>query len=694
MRRSSPWVLLCGLGICTGCAARAPDPRAPAVAPAAVAVAARQGKEVPLPASAGAPTRLVELARRHPELADLSLYLAGQAAAARGDTRGVADAAATIDARWPDSVWRGPAMLLDARVRRRTGDLAGARDAARAASEALPSGPRRALAEMLLAEVTADLGDTPGAIAIAQEVRAARPRGLAAQRARRLVDRLRDGGQAEDPAERLADTELRLGEGDAGGALREATAILQETSLRAQRDQARWVQTRAQRALGHSDAAEATALALAADGGPTYAPKALATVARWKWNVDDDAAAARLFAELVQRWPQSEEAPEALYALGRIRQEAGDHEGAFSAYMTLADRFPLARTADEARWRAGWVRYLAGDAAAAATVFASLAIDCDRRTRVAAEYWEARALEHLGAPNAVAKFQHIAEQHAATYYGALARARLGTASAAVDIQALEAARPPFPEGLAGLHATRARILHEAGFDRLARLELEAIGDAAPAELLLLAYTAVEAPGSAIRLARTRDTERHWLYPLGFWDLVRAQAEVRSLDPLLVTALIRQESLFFPDAVSPAHAHGLMQLLPRTAREVAPAAGVPAPDAEALHRPGTNVALGTTLLRRLLDRYGGSRVKALAAYNAGEEAVAKWERRYGDRPEDEFVELITYRETRDYVKAVLEHYEVYRTIYAARPSATSAGSPPKAPFDMITMTSPARAEASR
>ena len=78
---------------------------------------------------------------------------------------------------------------------------------------------------------------------------------------------------------------------------------------------------------------------------------------------------------------------------------------------------------------------------------------------------------------------------------------------------------------------------------------------------------------------------------------------------------------------------------------------------------TNVDLGTSLLRRLLDRYGGSRVKALAAYNAGEDAVAKWERRYGDRPDDEFVELISFRETRDYVKSVLTHYEVYRQLYA-------------------------------
>jgi len=97
---------------------------------------------------------------------------------------------------------------------------------------------------------------------------------------------------------------------------------------------------------------------------------------------------------------------------------------------------------------------------------------------------------------------------------------------------------------------------------------------------------------------------------------------------------------------------------------------------------------------LLEQYGGSRVKALAAYNAGEDAVAKWERRYAGRDVDEFVELISYRETRDYVKAVLRNYRLYRRLYAPSDSATSEGSPPNAPFDITTITSPGRAEETR
>jgi soluble lytic murein transglycosylase len=104
----------------------------------------------------------------------------------------------------------------------------------------------------------------------------------------------------------------------------------------------------------------------------------------------------------------------------------------------------------------------------------------------------------------------------------------------------------------------------------------------------------------------------------------------------------------------------MQLLVRTASEVA---GRPV-TASALHDPELNVALGTRYLRRLLDRYDGEAAKALAAYNAGEDAVAKWEARSPGAPTDEFVESISFRETRKYVKIVLGNYRRYRRLYGA------------------------------
>ncbi len=647
------------------------------------------------------PRHLVAAAAAHPELEDLGLYLRVWTSASRGKANDAARTANDLLARHPESIWVGPAQFAVGRVRRRTGDATDARAWLTAARGALPASDRRStMTTLMLAEIALDLSDDAEAGRLALELRSAKPRGLVARRARRVADRLRERQPAllDDTAGRLTEGELRLVEGDPAGALEEALAVLGRPADPDQREQALWIQARAEQGLGHRERAQALCQALADRSHPTYGPRALAGAARWRWNADDDAAAQRLFREVLERFPQSQEAAEALYATGRIEQEAGQHAAAAATYTDLARRFPMASTAQEARWRAGWVRFLAGDYKSAAATFQELSSDSDRDTRIASEYWEARSLEAMGSTEASGRLEHVAERHPATYYGALARIRLGQAAPAMPAS-LGAARPPFPSGVSGPHAERAKLYYELGYRRLARLELDAMAPSASTAELLDAYSAIDAPGAALRLARTSPgARRHYLYPLGFWDVIRGRAEELQLDPLLVTALVRQESLFVPEAVSPADAHGLMQLLPTTAREVAATRGLPAPDRPTLHRVEPNVTLGTTLLRRLLDRYQGSTVRALAAYNAGEDAVAKWDRRYGTRPDDEFVELISFRETRDYVKSVLGHYEVYRQLYevedAPSPDATSDGRPPNAPLDMITMTSPGWAEDTR
>jgi soluble lytic murein transglycosylase len=317
---------------------------------------------------------------------------------------------------------------------------------------------------------------------------------------------------------------------------------------------------------------------------------------------------------------------------------------------------------------------------------------------VAAEYWEARALERLGDPRSQDRMLHVAERHGETYYGALMRARLGREQQQAPAEIGQSA-PAFPDDLTGPHAERARRLAALGLSGLARRELDALAPHASSDSLLEAYVAIGAPGAALGLARRQwpsedAVQRRHLYPLGYWDVVEEEAWANGLDPLLVSAVIRQESRFRPEAISPANAHGLMQLLPPTARDVARQGGQPEPRTDALRDVRTNVALGTRHLRELFDRYLGSTVRALAAYNAGPEAVAKWDERHGDRPVDEFVELISFEETREYVKSVLGAYQVYRSLYAPSASTTFAGNPPNAPFDITTMTSPVCAEPTR
>jgi soluble lytic murein transglycosylase len=150
-------------------------------------------------------------------------------------------------------------------------------------------------------------------------------------------------------------------------------------------------------------------------------------------------------------------------------------------------------------------------------------------------------------------------------------------------------------------------------------------------------------------------------------LVAAASGRNQLDPYLVAALIRQESLFNPLARSIADARGLMQLLPATANRYVVDAGIIASPVN-LYDPNISIQLGTVYLQQLMGMFEGDIFKVVAAYNAGEHAVVQWNARYpGD--DDQWVENIGFRETRDYVKKVVGGMREYHLLYSS-PSAVS------------------------
>ena len=103
----------------------------------------------------------------------------------------------------------------------------------------------------------------------------------------------------------------------------------------------------------------------------------------------------------------------------------------------------------------------------------------------------------------------------------------------------------------------------------------------------------------------------------------------------------------------------MQLLPTTAAGLT---SLPLNGVSPLTDPELNISLGSSYLRQLLDRYNDSVILALGAYNAGERATDKWKTRSGELEPDEFIESISYRETRKYVKLVLRNYRTYVRLY--------------------------------
>jgi soluble lytic murein transglycosylase len=154
----------------------------------------------------------------------------------------------------------------------------------------------------------------------------------------------------------------------------------------------------------------------------------------------------------------------------------------------------------------------------------------------------------------------------------------------------------------------------------------------------------------------------YLFPLPYRAELVADARSRNLNPNLVAGLIRQESEFNPDAISPANADGLMQVRPGTGAEIARAAGIQRFTARMLFQPEVNLKIGAAIFRSMLDKHAGSIEQTLAAYNAGPNRVAQWRTWNTFREPAEFVESIPFTETRDYVQGVLRNAEMYRRLY--------------------------------
>jgi soluble lytic murein transglycosylase len=192
--------------------------------------------------------------------------------------------------------------------------------------------------------------------------------------------------------------------------------------------------------------------------------------------------------------------------------------------------------------------------------------------------------------------------------------------------------------------------------------------------------AQQIPGSLLNVAPSAASKWGWdcAFPAPYTDEVIDAERAHALPAGLVHAVMRQESGFDPEAISPAGAIGLLQLMPDTARTLLgngsgngadkhdhdrerdhdPEAGEPEPMNDLLTTPSRNVALGARYLRELLDRFHGKVPLAVAAYNGGPDAVERWLKRPQGLDLDLFVERIPYAETRTYVARVLGNFARY------------------------------------
>jgi soluble lytic murein transglycosylase len=321
----------------------------------------------------------------------------------------------------------------------------------------------------------------------------------------------------------------------------------------------------------------------------------------------------------------------------------------------------------EAEFLAGWIalRHLKKPAEALRhfqTLYDGVSTDISKSR---AAYWLGRTHEAAHRSKEAQDWYGRAAAFGQTFYGQQAARKLP--GGATRVPSDPVASPTDEQALAGRElVTVARYVGQSGdYERtrpfLLRLARMVSG---PGETLLLAHLASELkrPDIALTIARRATESGVVLFDASF-PVVDLGA-TGSIERALALAVTRQESSFNAAAVSSSGALGLMQLLPGTARDVAGKLSLPFVQDKLTRDPAYNVTLGTQYLAEMLQRFGGSYEIALAAYNAGPNRVARWLDTLGDPRAGkidmvDWIEMIPFRETRNYVQRIMEGVGVYR-----------------------------------
>ncbi len=294
-------------------------------------------------------------------------------------------------------------------------------------------------------------------------------------------------------------------------------------------------------------------------------------------------------------------------------------------------------------------------------------------TRARAFYWLAQTETGVQANADLARAAAFPD----TFYGQLAAAQLGDTPAQLAARIRAAGTPVITPPDAIRFAERelpqaALLLVEMGAPRRARAFLLRAAEISPgAKDRLLAARLADGLGlepAAVMVARLAGSSGTMLIQLG-WPL--AITPPGPSGPDVVLSLIRQESSFEPNAISPSGAEGLMQLMPATARETAKKTGLANPATAQIADPATNLQLGSAYFTLLMNRFGDCLPLAIAAYNGGPRNVENWLAANGDPRVPitnslganiiDWIEEIPFAETRNYVQRVTEGIVVYRAL---------------------------------
>jgi soluble lytic murein transglycosylase-like protein len=393
----------------------------------------------------------------------------------------------------------------------------------------------------------------------------------------------------------------------------------------------------------------------------------LGAAGRWR-------EAAALVARAVQTSPGDSDIAAAVLFVSEHQRSVAATGQERASYGTLLEHFEGTRAGGVAQFRLALLEYASGRRDVAASMLAAAPpVGATHELRRAWRYWAARMRLEARDPAAPAALRALGDETGTDYYGVRALELLGDPlPLAPDTVAPEAAGR-FP-------ASRARerivILAHVGLEDDARAEargwlgvpgvpvqvlLEAARGAAAARLgpeaMLLAQAAQRRAGLTADVARA-------LFPFPYRRVIEAEGVEQCVDPLLLAAVIRQESRFQVRARSRAGARGLIQVLPRTGAEMSRQLHLRPWSARLLDVPDFNIHLGARYIRDRERRDSFPLHALIASYNAGRTGVSRWRGRPAFPDADLFVERLPSAGIADYVRRVYVNYAWYRRLYAS------------------------------
>ena len=376
---------------------------------------------------------------------------------------------------------------------------------------------------------------------------------------------------------------------------------------------------------------------------------------------------------LLEEHPNSSEAAEVAWSRASQADSRGELDSALRQYAVLSSNARTHARAGQARMRSGQIYLGRSDRVQAAGVFEGYLEDFPEGRRwQEASYWAGRMRMELGDTSAAEKhIRQIKTRDPVSYYAVIGAELLGELYTMNVSDADDPAIPPWlNRGLSDID-----LFTEAGLEQAAVAEIDRLREVARTsknDMLGLAEGLI-ARGRTIDGINLgwalRDEGYEWdsrlirvAFPLPYLDLIRREAMEWGVDPIILAAIIRQESAFKADIVSRAGAIGLMQVMPPTGAQLARVHG-PSDFQEAhLASPEVSLHLGAAYFVEMSARYDGVLPLILSAYNAGPTRATRWKQYPEISDLLRFTERIPFVETRGYVKNVRRNVGIYGVLY--------------------------------